>query len=175
MGIRKARIDDVRRIKQLIENHMHEGFMLPRPLSELYENLRDFYVWEEDGVVHGCVGLHIVWEDLAEVKSLVVDHYGRGQGWGRSLVEACIEEARELQIRRVFALTQVPHFFQKMGFDVIDRAHLPHKVWAECIKCHKFPECDEVAVGVTVCESPSFHSQLENHDQQNTSLPILQR
>lgn len=173
MGIRKARIDDVRRIKQLIETHMHEGFMLPRPLSELYENLRDFYVWEEEGVVHGCVGLHIVWEDLAEVKSLVVDHFGRGQGWGKALVEACLEEARELQIKRVFALTQVPNFFYKLGFAEIDRAHLPHKVWSECIKCHKFPECDEVAVGVTVCENPSFASGPETVNMMDSALPIL--
>ncbi|MGI6454470.1 MAG: N-acetyltransferase [bacterium] len=173
MGIRKARIDDVRRIKQLIDNHMHEGFMLPRPLSELYENLRDFYVVEEDGMVHGCVGLHIVWEDLAEVKSLVVDHYGRNKGWGRKLVEACLEEARALQIKRVFALTQVPRFFYKLGFSEVDRAHLPHKVWAECIKCHKFPECDEVAVGVTVCETPSFAAQTTGMDRATDELRIL--
>ncbi len=150
MGIRKACVSDIRRIKQLIDNHMHEGFMLPRSLSELYDNVRDFWVWEEDGTVHGCVALHIVWEDLAEIKSLVVDHYGRGKGWGKQLIEQCLDEARELKIFRVFALTKIPHFFQKHGFELMDRAHLPHKVWAECIKCFKFPDCDEIAVGMVV-------------------------
>ncbi len=164
MGIRKARVDDVRRIKQLIETHMHEGFMLPRPLSELYENIRDFFVYDVDGEVHGAAALHIVWEDLAEIKSLVVDHYGRGKGWGRELVNACLEEAREHNIDRVFALTQAPGFFNKLGFFEVDRAHLPHKVWAECIKCHKFPECDEIAVGINVLgETGGFVPKEELH------------
>ncbi|MFB3789447.1 MAG: N-acetyltransferase [bacterium] len=158
-GFRKARVEDVRRIKQLIDTHMQEGFMLPRPLSELYENLRDFYVWEEDGVIHGNVGLHIVWENLAEVKSLVVDHHGRGRGIGKQLVNLCLEEARQLHIQKVFALTQIPDFFLKLGFALLDKAQLPHKVWAECIKCHKYPSCDEIAVGITVLEAPARPSQ----------------
>lgn len=170
MPIRKARVHDVRRIKQLIENHMHEGFMLPRPLSELYENIRDFFVIEEDGEVHGAAALHIVWEDLAEIKSLVVDHYGRGKGWGRDLVDACIKEAEELSIDRVFALTQVPGFFSKQNFFEIDRAHLPHKVWAECIKCHKFPECDEIAVGYNVSNKGGFVPQ---EDSQSTMFHTI--
>ncbi len=152
MVIRKACVGDVRRIKELIDIYMQEGFMLPRPLSELYEDLRDFFVWEDDGEVHGCVGLHILWEDLAEVKSLVVDRQGRKLGIGRKLVERCIEEARELKIEKVFALTMIPDFFIKIGFEILDKAQLPHKVWAECIKCPKYPDCDEVALGITVCE-----------------------
>ncbi len=152
MGIRKARIQEVPRIKQLIEDHMKEGFMLLRPLSELYENVRDFFVWEEEGAIHGCSSLHIVWEDLAEIKSLAVDRTGRGKGWGRELVERCIEEAKTLQIQRVFALTQIPQFFEKLGFQVLDKDQLPHKVWAECINCPKFPGCDEIAVGITVLD-----------------------
>ena len=128
MGLRKARVGDVVRIKELIDNHMKEGFMLPRPLSELYENVRDFFVWEEDDVVHGCVGLHIVWEDLAEIKSLVVDHFGRTKGWGKQLIERCIQEADDLQIQKVFALTMIPDFFTKQGFKLLDKAELPHKV-----------------------------------------------
>ncbi|MEW6233997.1 MAG: N-acetyltransferase [Candidatus Omnitrophota bacterium] len=152
MVLRRACVGDVRRIKQLIDDYMKEGFMLPRPLSELYENCRDFFVWEEDGSVQGCAALHIVWEDLAEVKSLVVDRQGRKKGWGKSLVQHCLDEARELKIHRVFALTKIPDFFLKMGFEMMDRSDLPHKVWAECIKCHKFPDCDESAVGIVVCE-----------------------
>lgn len=152
MILRKARIHEVRRIKQLIEQHMHEGFMLPRPLSELYENLRDFWVVEEDGEVHGCAGLHIVWENLAEIKSLVVDHFGRKKGWGKKLVEACLDEAQEMKIGRVFALTQIADFFGKLGFQVIDKSELPHKVWSECVRCPKFTECDEIAVNITLFE-----------------------
>ncbi len=152
MIIRKARVEDVHRIKQLIDEHMHEGFMLPRPLSELYENVRDFFVVEDEGQVHGCVALHIVWGDLAEIKSLVVDHHGRGKGWGKMLIQQCLDEARELRIERVFALTKIPDFFVKMGYEIMERSELPHKVWAECIKCHKFPDCDEIAVGIRVCD-----------------------
>lgn len=150
--IRKARMTDIPRIKQLIEQHMAEGFLLPRPLSELYETLRDFYIAEEDGMVHGCAGLHLVWGDLAEIKSLVVDGYGRNKGWGRLLVEACLDEARTLQLTHVFALTKVTGFFYRMGFQEIDKSELPHKVWTECVRCPKFTECDEVAVRIQVCE-----------------------
>lgn len=169
MTIRKARIQEVRRIKQLIEQHMHEGFMLPRPLSELYENVRDFYVADEGGAIHGCAGLHVVWEDLAEIKSLVVDHHGRNKGWGRMLVNTCLEEARTMDIGHVFALTQIPAFFEKAGFSVIDKSELPHKVWSECVRCPKFTECDEIAVRINVREwkgaghsrpagNPCYHS-----------------
>jgi len=129
--------------------------MLPRPLSELYESLRDYFVWEEDGVVCGCVGLQIVWEDLAEIKSLVVDRSGRGKGWGKALVRQCLLEAKAMQIDRVFALTQSPQFFAKLGFELVDKAELPHKVWAACIKCYKFPNCDETAVGVRISAMPA--------------------
>ena len=160
MGIRRAKITDVRRIKQLIDENMQEGFMLPRPLNELYENVREFFVWDEDGLVQGCAGLHIFWADLAEIKSLAVDRSGRSKGWGKALVEACLSEARELQISRVFALTQIADFFVRIGFEQVEKSQFPHKVWAECMRCPKFQDCDEVAVGITVCDpldsEPSF-------------------
>ncbi|MDX9752332.1 MAG: N-acetyltransferase [bacterium] len=146
MPIRKARITDVRPIKKLIDDYMLEGFMLPRPLSELYENIRDFFVLEEDGGIQGNVGLHIVWEDLAEIKSLVIGKPHRKQGLGKLLIDTCLEEAKKLGVKRVFALTKIPEFFIKLGFIELDKSELPHKVWAECIKCPKFPECDEIAV-----------------------------
>ncbi|MBN2326400.1 MAG: N-acetyltransferase [Candidatus Omnitrophica bacterium] len=169
MEIRKANVGDVPAIKQLIDDHQQEGFMLPRPLSELYENIRDFFVVEEDESIHGCVGLHVVWGDLAEIKSIVIDHHGRGKGWGRRLVQICLDEARTMQIKRVFALTKIPDFFLKLGFTILDKAELPHKVWTECIKCPKFPKCDEVAVGITACDpedmavpSPEMESVLQS-------------
>ncbi len=170
MGIRKAQIKDVSRIKQLIDEHMHEGFMLPRPLSELYENMRDFFVWEEEGTIHGCVGLHIVWEDLAEIKSLVVDHHGRGKGWGKQLIQACLDEAKDMQIERVFALTQIQDFFVKLGFEILDKEQLPHKVWAECIRCYKFPHCDEVAVGIRICASQEVSANISTESKFFNSL-----
>lgn len=172
MGIRRAKITDVRRIKQLIDEHMQEGFLLPRPLNELYENVREFHVYEgEDGVVHGCAGLHIFWADLAEIKSLVVDHHGRGRGWGKLLIEACLQEARELQIARVFALTQIPGFFLKHNFQILDKTHFPHKVWSECIRCPKFQNCDEVAVGITIGEP--VESPAEYSGPRGMPLPII--
>lgn len=150
MNIRKAKISDVRKIKKLIEDYMQEGFMLPRPLSELYENLRDFYVVEEGDELWGSVGLHIVWEDLAEIKSLVVSKELRQKGLGKDLIGRCLEEAGMLGIKRVFALTKIPGFFLKLGFKELNTDQLPHKVWAECIKCPKFPDCDEIAVCYTL-------------------------
>jgi amino-acid N-acetyltransferase len=164
MNIRKACVADVPRIKKLIEDHMKEGFMLPRPLSELYENLRDFFVIEIDDEVHGCVGLHIAWGNLAEIISLVVDHHGRKKGCGKALIDACLDEAKQLRIRRVFALTKIPDFFIRFGFDILDKAELPHKVWAGCIKCPKFPNCDEIAVSITVCDVSDEELDIPNSD-----------
>jgi amino-acid N-acetyltransferase len=120
--------------------------MLSRSLSELYESLRDFYVVEEDGVLLGASALHIVWEDLAEVRSVaVVEDSGR-KGIGSRLVQACITEAREIGLKRIFCLTYKPDFFAKHGFRLVDKSELPHKVWGDCIKCVKFPDCDENAM-----------------------------
>lgn len=148
--IRKARIADVKIIHKLLLNYAKDGLMLSRSLSELYEGIRDFYVYEDQGEVVGTVCLQICWEDLAEVRSLAVME-GRGlRGIGRQLVEACLDEARELGLKRVFALTYKPGFFEKLGFNLIEKSELPHKIWTDCIKCPKFPECDELALSITL-------------------------
>lgn len=148
--IRKARIADVKTIHKLLLNYAKDGLMLSRSLSELYEGIRDFYVYEEQGEVVGAVCLQICWEDLAEVRSLAVIE-GRGlRGIGRQLVEACLAEARELGLKRVFALTYKPGFFEKLGFHLIEKSELPHKIWTDCLKCPKFPECDELALSITL-------------------------
>lgn len=148
--IRKARIADVKIIHKLLLNYAKDGLMLSRSLSELYEGIRDFYVYEDQGEVVGTVCLQICWEDLAEVRSLAVSE-GRGlRGIGRQLVEACLDEARELGLKRVFALTYKPGFFEKLGFHLIEKSDLPHKIWTDCIKCPKFPECDELALSITL-------------------------
>ncbi len=143
---RKAQIADVTAIQRLINEHAETGKMLARSLSELYENLRDFCVMDGPGGVAGCCALHISWDDLAEVRSLAVDAGSQGKGVGRALVAACVSEARQLGIKRVFALTREPDFFQRVGFAVTSVDHMPRKVWGDCIHCPKFPECDEVAV-----------------------------
>lgn len=144
--IRKAKISDIKQIQHLINCFAKENLMLARSLNELYENLRDFFVFEDKNIVAGCCALHISWEDLAEIKSLAVDKRYRKKGAGRSLVSSCIQEARELGAKKVFALTYVPDFFKKIGFKKISHEKLPHKIWAECINCPKFPDCQETAL-----------------------------
>ena len=144
--IRKAQIRDVKEIQKLLMTFASRGDMLSRSLSELYESLRDFYVFEADGHLLGAAALHIVWEDLAEVRSVaVVEDAGR-KGIGSQLVQACIAEARQIGLRRIFCLTYKPDFFGKHGFHLVDKSELPHKVWGDCIKCAKFPDCDENAM-----------------------------
>lgn len=144
--IRKAQIADVKNIQKLLMTFASRGDMLSRSLSELYESLRDFYVVEEDGVLMGAAALHIVWEDLAEVRSVAVMEDAGRKGIGSRLVQACISEAREIGLKRIFCLTYKPDFFAKHGFRLVDKAELPHKVWGDCIKCPKFPDCDENAM-----------------------------
>ncbi|QWV95207.1 N-acetyltransferase [Geomonas nitrogeniifigens] len=144
--IRKARIGDVKDIQKLLTNFASRGEMLSRSLSELYEALRDFYVFEEDGQLLGTSALHIVWDDLAEVRSVAVAESAGRRGIGSQVVGACIEEARALGLKKLFCLTYKPDFFAKFGFKVADKSELPHKVWGDCIKCVKFPDCDEIAM-----------------------------
>ena len=145
--IRKARMADVRGIHGLIAEYAKKGDMLPRSLADIYENLRDYFVFlGNDGELLGSAAIHIMWEDLAEVRSLAVREGRMRRGVGTQLVESCISEAIMLGIARVFALTYKPEFFEKLGFHVVDKAELPQKIWADCLKCSKFPDCDEVAL-----------------------------
>ncbi len=144
--IAKAKIGDVPQIQQLVNNFADKGLMLARPLSEIYENLRDYFVVRKDGKVVGCVALHINWSDLAEVKALAVEEGYQKEGFGAQLVAACVEEARALDIPIIFCLTFQPEFFEKQKFVRVDKMKLPRKVWSECFHCPKFPDCDEVAL-----------------------------
>lgn len=146
--IRKARIPDAKAIHKLLNIYAKDGLMLPRSLAEIFEAIRDFYVYEENGSVVGTVCLHICWEDLAEVRSLAVAEEQSGRGVGRQLVQACIDEARQLGLNRVFALTYQVDFFGKLGFREIEKSELPQKIWGDCLKCAKFPECDEIAMSI---------------------------
>jgi amino-acid N-acetyltransferase len=144
--IRKARIEDIKRIQELINYFARRDVMLPRSLNELYENIRDFWVFEDRDRVIGCCALHISWQDLVEVKSLAVEKSKQKMGIGTRLVEVAIGEAKELGAKKIFVLTYQPGFFKQFGFKKIKTASLPHKIWAECINCPKFPDCQETAM-----------------------------
>ncbi len=145
--LRKAQIGDVKEIQKLLTSYANRGDMLSRSLSELYESVRDFYVEvADDGRILGAAALHIVWDDLAEVRSVAVAEAVGRKGIGSMLVNACIDEARNLGLRRIFCLTYKPAFFGKLGFLLVDKSTLPQKVWGDCIKCPKFPDCDENAM-----------------------------
>ncbi len=146
MKIRKAKISDLKHAHSLINEFAKRGQMIPRSLNELYETLRDFVICESDGAICGVCSLHIMWEDLAEIRSLAVEKRFQKRGIGRRLVKHCIGEARNMGIKRIFALTYHPEFFRKLGFADIDKSALPQKIWGDCLRCPKFPECDENAV-----------------------------
>ncbi len=150
MVIRKAKLKDAGEIYNLINHYAKEGILLPRSLNSIYENIRDFWVCEEGGNLIGCASLHIVWEDLAEIKSLAVSEEHKGKGIGTMLVEECLKEAEELGIKRVFVLTYAQDFFSKLNFEEVEKIKLPHKVWGECINCVKFPSCDEIAMWIDI-------------------------
>lgn len=144
--IRKAKIKDIKQIQNLINAFAAMDLMLPRSLNELYENLRDFWVAEENKKIMGCCALHVSWEDLVEIKSLAVAKNKQKKGYGAAMLSACLNEAKNLGAKKVFALTYKPEFFKRFGFKKIRHEDLPHKIWAECINCCKFPDCDEVAL-----------------------------
>jgi amino-acid N-acetyltransferase len=142
----RARVSDANYMHRLISHFADKGEMLPRALSEIYEDIRDYFVVRKRGRAIACAALHVTWVDLAEIRSLAVNEQEQNQRIGSTLVQACLEEAEELGIPRVFCLVRKPAFFEKHGFQLIDKTELPHKVWAECYRCPKFPDCDEVAL-----------------------------
>jgi amino-acid N-acetyltransferase len=144
--LRKARVHDIKQIQELINSFAKLDLMLPRSLNEVYESIRDFWVFEEAGRIVGCAALHIAWDDLAELKSVAVSETSQKQGVGKRLVESCLSDAVELGAKRVFVLTYKPEYFSRFGFQKVEHGTLPHKVWAECINCCKFPDCEEIAM-----------------------------
>ena len=145
--IRRAKIGDVRPMHKLLNHFAEQKELLPRSISELYENLQQFYVAEDAGRVVGCCSLAVQWDNLAEVKALAVDNPYQGQGLGKRLLEACLDDARGLGITRIFTLTMKDGFFKKYGFTRAVKNNLPHKVWTECVRCPYFPDtCVEIAM-----------------------------
>jgi amino-acid N-acetyltransferase len=142
----RAKVNDASSLHRLISRFADKGEVLPRALSEIYDGIRDYFVVRKAGRVIACAALHVTWVDLAEIRSLAVDEQEQNRKIGSLLVQACLEEAKELGIPRVFCLVRKQAFFEKHGFQPIDKKELPQKVWAECYHCPKFPDCDEVAL-----------------------------
>jgi amino-acid N-acetyltransferase len=144
--IRRANVKDAKAIHTLLMDHSRDGKVIPRSLNEIFEKIRSFFVMEAEGKIAGCCCLHVMWEDLAEIKSLAVAPDHQGNGLGAVLVKQALAEAEELKVARVFALTLIPEFFEKFGFGRIDMNELPKKIWMECVNCIYYPDCREVAV-----------------------------
>ncbi|VAX17784.1 Acetyltransferase, GNAT family [hydrothermal vent metagenome] len=156
---RPAVIKDSKDIHALVNYYVGKGFMLPRALSEIYETIRQYCIYEEDGKTLGVCGLHVTWEDLGEVRALAVDPDSAGRGIGSALVKIALEEASRLGLPKVFTLTYVPDFFARLGFTIVDKQDFPHKIWGECIRCHKFPDCDETGMIIKVDEGLSVKNR----------------
>jgi amino-acid N-acetyltransferase len=147
--IRKAHIKEVGQIHRILGNYAGQGLLLPRSLSEIYDHLRDYFIMEDPmkkGEIIAVCALGICWEDLAEIRSLAVLEEHRGKDYGTLMVSRCLEEAEEMCVTKVFTLTYATDFFSKTGFKQVEKSALPHKIWADCFKCPKFPDCDEVAM-----------------------------
>lgn len=148
--IRKAKLTDVKTVQAIVNQYAEGGQMLPRTLNEIYENLRDFHVYEQDGSIVGVCALHVSWDGLAEIRSLAVRQDRVKRGVGSDLVRQCLSEAAGLGVGRVFVLTYQNIFFRKLGFTDVDKKELPHKIWTDCLNCVKFPNCDESALIIDV-------------------------
>jgi amino-acid N-acetyltransferase len=144
--IRKAVLDDTQKIAELINYFAEQKKMLPREAENIAENIRDFLVAEEEGKVVGCVALHFYSRDLAEIRSLAVKDQAQGKGYGKMLIKQSVKEHQELGGKRIFALTYVDDLFKGLGFMAGNKEELPEKIWAECSKCEKFHDCDEICI-----------------------------
>ncbi|HRU40150.1 MAG TPA: N-acetyltransferase, partial [Candidatus Goldiibacteriota bacterium] len=138
--IRRAKTGDAARIQEIIKKYAKDADLLVRPLADIYSHIRDYFVAVTGKKVEGVISLHVYWEDLAEIRSFVLEKKLRGTGSGKKLLDAALTEARELGIKRVFALTKIPDYFRKHGFKDIDKKELPQKIWKDCFNCPKFPD-----------------------------------
>jgi amino-acid N-acetyltransferase len=164
--IRKANINDCGPILQLVNELALQQILLPRSPASVIENIRDFYVAEIDGELVACGALHIVWIDLAEIRSIAVNPDIQKAGIGRRLIDVMVEEATALGIPKLFAFTYVQSFFEKVGFSVVEHGKLPHKVFNDCLHCPKFMACDEIAMERVLFETTSSNA--------NFGIPVSQ-
>jgi amino-acid N-acetyltransferase len=154
MHARKAFLPDASAIEKLIRVHTTDGTLLPRPLADICENIRDFIVIEEEGRIVGCGALHLYGMHLAEIRSITVSDEARRKGAGRMLVNALIEEGRNQRVKGICLFTRIPEFFARLGFRQVDRAALPDKIYKDCLLCPRLHACDEVPM--LRGEVPSF-------------------
>ncbi len=150
MDIRKAALSDGKAIFDLTSLYAECGVLLPRTLEDIYRRIREFSVCTDDGKMIGCGSLQVVWEGLAEIKSLAVEKAQWRKGMGSAIVGACVAEAKSMDIPEVFVLTYETEFFGGLGFNPVDKATLPHKIWSDCVLCPRFPDCDEEAMKLHV-------------------------
>ena len=148
--LRKARLSDVKKIQRLVNFYAKKNEMLPLSLSELYDAIRNFYVYERNGKIWGCGALHVTWDRLGEIRSLAVQRSKQKADIGKKIVKMCLKEAKELGLEKVFVLTYKAAYFKRFGFKDIDKGQLPHKVWRDCVKCVYFPDCEEDALIKTI-------------------------
>lgn len=146
MKYRRATFRDVESIHKIVNYYAEQGLMLARSRNSIYENLRDFVLAEENGNVVGVGALHLVWDELAEIRAMAIAPDYAGKGVGMSIVNQLAEDARELGVKTLFTLTYQPGFFGKAGFREVPKERLSQKVWKDCINCSKFPNCDEIAM-----------------------------
>ena len=150
--IRKAKLQDVPQIIQLVNYYAQKDIMLGISKGQTYSKIREFFVVEKDKKITACGALHIYWDQLAEIRSLAVHEDYLGNGLGKNIVEALLNDAQDLGVGNVFTLTLKPVFFEKLGFAIIEKEKLPHKIWQDCMNCPKFPHCDEIALILSLSE-----------------------
>ena len=151
VNLRKACVFDVGGCITLINSHASSNLILPRGPKYFYENIRDFVVVEVVGEkaepkIAACGSLHVLWEDIAEIRALAVHQRFWRRGLGSKIVRHLIEEARQMGIEKVFAFTLEEEFFEKLGFKPKAKEELPLKVWGECTQCPKYFQCDETGL-----------------------------
>jgi len=144
--IRKAKVRDARKIYGIVNRYARQADLVIRTLEEIYSQIRDYILVEANRKVAGLIALHVYSEGLAEIRSFVMEKEYRGNGSGKKLFYAAMKEAKEMGIKKVFVLTKIPDFFTGQGFRVISKKRLPQKIWKDCFKCIKFPDCDETAL-----------------------------
>lgn len=143
---RRADAADVDALHDIIQGYADKGIMLPRSKETLRAIIDTFVVAESAGRLIGCGSLCRLGADLVEIRSLGISEGFKGRGIGRMIVDSLVEEARELRVPKVMALTYEVAFFQKNGFTVVNKEIFPEKVWKDCIHCKKQHCCDEIAV-----------------------------
>ena len=163
LAIRKAKLTDVPHIHRLVNHYAGERIMLPRTLTDIYENVWEFSVMaEDDGRLVGCGALKLYNQEVAEIRSLCVDETLKSKGVGREIMEELLDEAEAFGLKTVFALTVVPTFFEKLGFHQTPRERFPTKVWRDCLKCERYTCCDEKAVTMELVDRPPKVSESAN-------------